>query len=75
MSIYTFLCLSAYFLISTWCVTVESVAMNVFFFRVKDALAYVQYISHSILSKSLFKKIRLEPKSCWEYLLWMDEVM
>lgn len=40
--------------------------------RVKDALAYVQYISKSILSKTLFKSIRLEPKSCWEYLMWMD---
>jgi len=40
--------------------------------RVKDALAYVQYILTSIRSKPLFKNIALEPRSCWEYLMWMD---
>ncbi|XP_065643489.1 DNA polymerase epsilon catalytic subunit A isoform X2 [Hydra vulgaris] len=41
--------------------------------KLKDGLAYVQYIMNSILSKMLFKSIRLEPKACWEYLLWMDK--
>jgi len=40
--------------------------------RLKDALAYVQYILNSITSKPLFKAVRLEPKYCWEYLMWMD---
>eukprot|EP00794_Sanderia_malayensis_P002850 gene2850-3296_t len=42
--------------------------------RVKDALAYVQYILKSIQSKDLFHSIDLSPHSCWEYLYWMDQV-
>lgn len=40
--------------------------------RVKDALAYVQYILSSIRSKPLFKNVALDPRCCWEYLMWMD---
>lgn len=44
------------------------------FCRVKDALGYVQYILKSIRTKPLFKNVALEPRSCWEYLMWMDPV-
>eukprot|EP00112_Aurelia_sp_Birch-Aquarium-sp1_P000107 Seg1008.10 transcript_id=Seg1008.10/GoldUCD/mRNA.D3Y31 product="DNA polymerase epsilon catalytic subunit A" protein_id=Seg1008.10/GoldUCD/D3Y31 len=41
--------------------------------KVKDALAYVQFILRSIQSKDLFHSIDLAPTSCWEYLYWMDQ--
>ena len=43
------------------------------FFRLEDAFAYLQFILESIHQKELFHSIEIEPKSCWEYLIWMDQ--
>jgi DNA polymerase epsilon subunit 1 len=41
--------------------------------RLEDAFAYLQFILESIHQKELFHSIEIEPKSCWEYLIWMDQ--
>lgn len=43
-------------------------------FSVSDAKAYVDFILNSIRRKDLFHSIELKPESCWEYLMWMDQV-
>ena len=42
---------------------------------VSDAKAYVDFILNSIRRKDLFHSIELKPESCWEYLMWMDQVI
>lgn len=44
-------------------------------FSVSDAKAYVDFILNSIRRKDLFHSIELKPESCWEYLMWMDQVI
>ncbi|XP_060547856.1 DNA polymerase epsilon catalytic subunit A [Pantherophis guttatus] len=40
--------------------------------HIEDALAYVEYITHSIHSKELFHSLAISFSCCWEFLLWMD---
>ena len=40
----------------------------------EDASAYIEFILRTMQSRDLFHSIRIEPTSCWEYLLWMDQV-
>ena len=42
--------------------------------RMEDASGYIEFILRSMQSRDLFHSIRIEPTSCWEYLLWMDQV-
>ena len=42
--------------------------------RLMDALAYVEYITNSIKSKTLFHLIEMSYEQCWEYLMWLDPV-
>ena len=44
-------------------------------FSVSDAKAYVDFILNSIRRKDLFHSIELKSESCWEYLMWMDQVI
>lgn len=46
-----------------------------FSFSVPDALAYVEFILKSIQSKDLFHSIDIVPTACWEYLMWLDQVI
>ncbi|XP_033227375.1 DNA polymerase epsilon catalytic subunit A isoform X2 [Belonocnema kinseyi] len=39
---------------------------------VADALAYIEYIDHSIRRKELFHSIDIRFEQCWEYLVWLD---
>ena len=50
--------------------------MYVFIFltSVSDAKAYVDFILNSIHKKDLFHSIEIKAESCWEYLMWMDQV-
>ena len=50
--------------------------MCVFLFltSVSDAKAYVDFILNSIHKKDLFHSIEIKAESCWEYLMWMDQV-
>ena len=50
--------------------------MYVFLFltSVSDAKAYVDFILNSIHKKDLFHSIEIKAESCWEYLMWMDQV-
>lgn len=47
----------------------------VFLSSVADAKAYVDFILNSIHKKDLFHSIEIKAESCWEYLMWMDQVM
>ncbi|CAK8688654.1 unnamed protein product [Clavelina lepadiformis] len=42
--------------------------------NVADALAYVDYVSNSIIAKPIFHSVVLNVTQCWEHLLWMDSV-
>ena len=42
--------------------------------RMEDASAYIEFILNSIQSRDLFHSLQIEPTSCWEYLMWMDQV-
>lgn len=34
----------------------------------------MDFILNSIRRKDLFHSIEIKPESCWEYLMWMDQV-
>ena len=53
-------------------ILIEIIFLN---FSVSDAKAYVDFILNSIRRKDLFHSIELKPESCWEYLMWMDQVI
>ena len=53
-------------------ILIEIIFLN---FSVSDAKAYVDFILNSIRRKDLFHSIELKPESCWEYLMWMDQVL
>ena len=53
-------------------ILIEIIFLN---FSVSDAKAYVDFILNSIHRKDLFHSVELKPESCWEYLMWMDQVI
>uniref|UniRef100_H2YP33 DNA polymerase epsilon catalytic subunit n=1 Tax=Ciona savignyi TaxID=51511 RepID=H2YP33_CIOSA len=40
--------------------------------NVDDALAYMEYISNTIISKDIFHSMVLTVRQCWKRLLWLD---
>jgi len=42
--------------------------------RVGDALAYIDYVTHSIKNKELFHSIDIKVTQTWECLMWLDPV-
>lgn len=46
-----------------------------FFCSVVDVKVYVDFIFNSIRRKDLFYSIEIKLEFCWEYLMWMDQVI
>ena len=50
-------------------------ALYVLVFSVPDAFGYINFILKSIQSKELFNSLDITTTGCWEYLLWLDQVL